>query len=137
MKKYRVIVNDNEYVVSVEPLTDEEAEQPSQSTPSAEKSAAAPTTAAAEPAVEHETVQQPEVDADGIPVEAPLRGSIIRILVEEGAAVKEGDVLLTLEALKLENEITAPADGVVAQILVREGDSVDPGHILATLRNEA
>lgn len=135
MRKYRVVVNENEYVVSVEPIGEGTAQVPAASTvvkqpepPATSGNVAPPVTASAD---------KPAPDSSNVPVEAPLRGTIMNILVNEGAAVKEGDVLLTLEALKLENEITSPADGVVAQILVTKGDSVEPGEILATLRNNA
>ena len=57
-------------------------------------------------------------------------------MVSEGYG-KRGDVLLTLEALKLENEITAPVSGVVSKVFVKQGDAVEPGDILATLRSES
>lgn len=135
MKRYRVVVNETEYVVSVEPL--EEGSVQSQPVVTAPQAAPEPTTSGNAAPAEVEKAAAAVPDASGVPVEAPLRGTILNIMVKEGAAVKEGDVLLTLEALKLENEITSPADGVVAQILVKQGDSVDPGDILATLQNEA
>src|SRR5690625_3051978 len=75
-----------------------------------------------------------EAGRDGSPVEAPLRGAIMSIRVSEGDTVQAGDVLLTLEAMKLENEITAPSAGVVGRILVKEGDAVELGDVLVTLR---
>lgn len=134
LKKYRVVVNGNEYVVSVEPFEEGSGQVSAQLAPVEEPktsgNVAPPQTApqAAAPAA--------TPDASNVPVEAPLRGTILNIMVKEGDAVKAGDVLLTLEALKLENEITSPEDGVVAQILVNQGDSVEPGEILATLRND-
>ncbi len=64
---------------------------------------------------------------------APMAGKIIQVLVEDGAAVKAGDTLIILEAMKMEQQITAPHDGVVDRILCREGDQVSAGTELATL----
>ena len=63
-------------------------------------------------------------------VVAPLAGSVARILVEEGDEIEAGQVLLVLEAMKMETEITAPADGTVARILVEPGEAVQGGQAL-------
>lgn len=118
--------------MSVEPL--EAGAVQSEAVPSAPKQPEAPATSGNVAPAEQAPAAQPVPDSGTTPVEAPLRGTILNILVKEGAQVKEGDVLLTLEALKLENEIVSPIDGVVAQILVQQGDSVEPGQILVTLR---
>ena len=132
MKKYRVVINQTEYVVSVEPL--EEGEQ-IQAAPEAQPVQEPKTSGNVAPPTQQEPAR-PAAPADPSlhPLEAPLRGTILKVLTQEGASVNEGDVLFTLEALKLENEITAPVTGVVAQVLVKEGDSVDTGDILATFR---
>lgn len=75
----------------------------------------------------------PAVSASGDAVPAPLAGSVFKILVEEGQEVKAGDVLVILEAMKMETEITAPADGVVTGILVNLGDAVQAGQGLVSL----
>lgn len=124
MKKYRVVVNGSEYVVTVEPLNAPDTV--------AAQAAGAPPGAA--PAEQGSTTPARTVDTSAVPLTAPLRGTILKILVQEGARVKPGDVVMTLEALKLENEITAPVEGVVAQILVKPGDAVEPGDVLATFR---
>jgi methylmalonyl-CoA carboxyltransferase 1.3S subunit len=61
---------------------------------------------------------------------APISGTVVKILVEEGAAVKAGDTVLVLEAMKMETEITAPADGTVAALDVAVGDAVAGGQVL-------
>ena len=66
-------------------------------------------------------------------VPAPLAGTVAKILVAEGDAVKAGQVLLTLEAMKMETEINAPADGTVKGILVAVGDAVQGGQALVAL----
>ena len=66
-------------------------------------------------------------------VVAPLSGSVARILVEEGQAIEDGQVLLVLEAMKMETEITAPHAGKVARILVEKGENVQGGQGLVTV----
>lgn len=68
-----------------------------------------------------------------IKVEAPMAGKILDIKTKVGASVKKGEVLLILEAMKMENEIVAPGDAVVASVDVSVGDSVEISQILATL----
>ncbi len=63
-------------------------------------------------------------------IEAPMAGRILRLLVEEGRAVIEGEVVLILEAMKTETEVRAEQSGVVRQVLVAPGDVVAPGQIL-------
>ena len=66
-------------------------------------------------------------------VEAPMPGKILNIKVSEGQAVKFGEVVVIMEAMKMETEIVAPADGTVSKILVKAGDSVDIGAALVAL----
>ncbi len=68
--------------------------------------------------------------AQGDPVDAPLAGSVFRILCEPGQKVATGDILVIVEAMKMETEVRAPKDGTVAAVLVQEGDSVELGHTL-------
>jgi biotin carboxyl carrier protein len=63
-----------------------------------------------------------------------MPGTIVSIAVSAGQSVKSGDVLLVLEAMKMENEIMAPRDGVVAGVHVNKGDSVDSGKALVSLQ---
>lgn len=69
--------------------------------------------------------------AEGTPIEAPMPGMIIRYEVNEGGAVNEGDVVLILEAMKMENSIMSPASGTVKKINFKDGDSVQKGDVLA------
>lgn len=71
---------------------------------------------------------------DGEALKSPMPGVVLDIKVSTGTAVKRGDVLFILEAMKMENEITAPKDGVVAQILVVKGASVSTGDVLAVIQ---
>ena len=67
-------------------------------------------------------------------VSAPMPGTIVNVVVSAGQSVKSGDVLLVLEAMKMENEIMAPRDGVVAGVHVTKGESVDSGKALVSLQ---
>ena len=124
--KYKVTLNGRTYEVEVDAgkamLTDEyEAYAPA---PAAAAPAAAPAPAA--PAA-------PAVTAAGEPVNSPMPGTILRVEVAQGAAVKEGQLLVVLEAMKMENEILAPKDGTVAQVVVQKGSHVETGSPLIVL----
>ena len=71
--------------------------------------------------------------AAGLQVKSPLPGSVIKVLVSEGQAVKKGDTLLTLESMKMENAIMAEADGTVKQIAVTPGQNVMQDDLLIVL----
>ena len=71
--------------------------------------------------------------AGSVKVEAPMPGTVLAIKAPAGTAVKAGDPVIILEAMKMENEIAAPADGVVASINVAQGATVNTGDVLATL----
>ena len=75
----------------------------------------------------------PAALAAGEPVNAPMPGNIVRVEVKQGDAVKAGQILVILEAMKMQNEIVAPKDGTVAQVVVNTGDKVDTGAALVVL----
>ena len=123
--KYKVTLNGRTYEVEVEAgkamLLDEyEAIVPSAPAAPAAAPEAAPAAPVAAPAA-------PAVTAAGETVNAPMPGTILKVNVAQGQAVKEGDVLCVLEAMKMENEIMAPKSGNVAQVLVSKGSKVDTG----------
>lgn len=127
--KYKVTLNGRTYEVEVEAgkamLLDEyEAIAPAAPAPAAAPAAAAP--AAAAPAA-------PVVTGAGEAVNAPMPGTILKVNVTVGQAVKSGTVLCVLEAMKMENEIMAPKDGKVTQVLVSKGASVDTGAPLVVI----
>ena len=127
--KYKVTLNGRTYEVEVEAgkamLTDEyEAYAPAPAAPAA--APAAPAAAPAAPAA-------PAVTAAGEPVNSPMPGTILRVEVKEGDAVKSGQLLVVLEAMKMENEILAPKDGTVSQVVVIKGSHVETGSPLIVL----
>ena len=73
------------------------------------------------------------VAGDGVKVTAPMPGNILNVNVTAGQAVKKGDVMFILEAMKMENEIVAPEDGVFKQILAQKGATVDTDEVLAVI----
>lgn len=131
--KYKVTLKGRTYEVEVEAgeaiLLDEyEAIAPSApaAAPVAAPAAAAPAAAPAAPAA-------PVVTGAGEAVNAPMPGNILKVNVTAGQAVKSGDVLCILEAMKMENEIMAPKDGTVTQVLVSKGNTVDTGAPLVVI----
>ena len=122
MKNYTITVNGTAYDVSVE-------EGGAGSVAAASAPKAAPKAAAA-PAPK----AAPAAGAQGaIKVNAPMPGKILALKASAGQAVKKGDVLLLLEAMKMENEVVAPQDGTVAGFNVAAGDMVEAGDVLASL----
>ncbi|MGB5822660.1 MAG: biotin/lipoyl-containing protein [Proteocatella sp.] len=77
---------------------------------------------------------EPIAAAEGKDVISPMPGTVWDVKVKEGQAVKAGQVILMLEAMKMENEIVAPIDGIISSILVKKGDAVDTDAILAVLK---
>ena len=131
--KYKVTLNGRTYEVEVEAgkamLLDEyEAIVPT-AAPAAAPVAAAPVSAPA-PAAAPAAAAAPVA---GEAVNAPMPGTILKVAVTAGQAVKEGDLLCVLEAMKMENEIFAPRAGTVAQVLAAKGASVDTGATLVVL----
>ncbi len=131
--KYKVTLNGRTYEVEVEAgkamLVDEyEAFAPAPAAP-----AAAPAAAAAPAPAAPAAPAAPVVTAAGDPITAPLPGTVLRVEVTQGAAVKAGQILVILEAMKMENEVLAPRDGTVAQIVAAKGASVQTGDTLIVL----
>jgi len=123
--KTKVTVNGKVYEVETEAAAP--AKPAAKHAPVAPKPAAAP---AAAPKAEAKPAAAP---AAGVQVKSPLPGSVIKVLVSEGQAVKRGDTLLTLESMKMENAIMAEADGTVKQIAVTPGQNVMQDDLLIVL----
>ena len=129
--KYKVTLNNRVYEVEVEQgqamLIDEyELSAPAAPAVPVVPVAAAPAAVTAAPAA-------PVSVAAGEPVKSPMPGNILRIEVTQGQHVKEGDVLMVLEAMKMENEIVATKSGTIAQIAVSKGAVVETGAVLAVI----
>ncbi len=121
--KTNVTVNGKVYTVETEaPKAAPKATAPAPKAAPAPKTAAAPKAEAPKAA-----------PAGGVQVKSPLPGSVIKVLVSEGQAVKKGDTLLTLESMKMENAIMAEADGTVKQIAVTPGQNVMQDDLLIVL----
>lgn len=122
MKNYRITVNGNVYDVEVEELGTGAATQTA-APKAAPKAVAAPKAAAPAAAGSEGAVK----------VNSPMPGKILSVKASVGQAVKRGEVIMILEAMKMENEIVAPSDGTIASINVNEGASVESGSVLASL----
>ena len=116
MKKYRVNVNGTQYDITLEVLEGEAA---------AAAPKAAPAAAPAAPAA--------KAPAGAQALSSRMPGAVLAVNVKPGQAVKRGDVLVVLEAMKMENEIMAPNDGTVGTVNVAKGQSVQSGATLLTL----
>lgn len=134
MKRYNVNVNGKMYQVEVEEVGGF----------SAPMAAPAPIAQAAPAPVAQTPVAQPAPAAEAAPaptssgpvagaMSAPMPGTILDIKVSEGQSVKTGDVLVVLEAMKMENEIVAPSDGKVIKIYTSKGSAVSSGDALLTI----
>ena len=117
MKKYNVTVNGTAYEITLEVVDAADVK----ATPAAPAATPAPAVAPA------------AAPADGESVNAPMPGTILAVNVQNGTAVKKGDVLMVLEAMKMENEIMAPCDGTVASVNVTKGAAVDTGAVLCVI----
>ena len=125
MKNYRITVNGTAYDVAVEEIEAGRAPAAPAAAPKAAAPKAAPAPAPAAPAASS--------GAGSISVTAPMPGKILAVKASVGQAVKKGDVVLILEAMKMENEVVAPEDGTIASIDVTVGTAVESGDTLATL----
>lgn len=121
MKTYTITVNGNVYDVTVEEgqTSGVVAAPVKAAAPKAAPKAAAPKAASGA--------------AGAVKIEAPMQGKILKVNVSAGAAVKKGDCVAVLEAMKMENEIFAPQDGTVASVECSVGDTVETGKVLVTM----
>lgn len=122
MKTYTITVNGNVYTVTVEEGANAGA-----------ANAAAAPAAPVKPAVPTVKEEAP-ASAGSIRVEAPMSGKILAVKASAGQSVKKGEVIVVLEAMKMENDIVAPQDGTVVSVSVTAGQQVESGETLATLQ---
>ena len=127
MRKFNITVNGTAYEVEVEELKDGAQAAPVQA------AAPAPQPAAAAAPAPKKAAPAPQPTAAGTPIKAPMPGTILSVKAQQGATVRKGDVLLVLEAMKMENEIQAPQDGKVVQVNAAKGASVNTGDVLVVL----
>lgn len=123
MKKYNVTVNGTAYEVTLEAV--DASEVKTSPAPAADPAAAPAPTPAAAPAA--------PVSGGKETVSSPMPGNILAVNVANGAAVKKGDVLMILEAMKMENEIMSPCDGTILSVNVTKGASVETGAVLCVI----
>ncbi len=130
--KYKVTLNNKVYEVEVDETTAMLIDEYEVQAPAAPAAPAAAPVAAAAPAPAAAPTAAPAAAA-GEQVRAPMPGTILQVKASQGAAVKKGDILVVLEAMKMENEILAPRDGTVAQVAVSKGSTVETGALLVVL----
>ena len=123
MKNYRITVNGKTYEVTVE-----------ETGASAPAAPAAPVAQTAAPAPAPAAAAAPSVPAGAEKFTAPMPGTVLAVKVAVGQAVKKGETVVLLEAMKMENEIPAPRDGVIASIAVNKGASVQSRDLLLSLK---
>ena len=133
MRTFNITVNGQTYVVDVEEVGGAVSAAPVRAAAPVAAPVAAPAAApAADPAAAPKAAAPAPV-AGGTPVKAPMPGTILDVKVKAGDAVKAGQCLCVLEAMKMENEIPAPKDGTVAQVVAAKGASVNAGDTLVVL----
>lgn len=148
MKQYKYTINGAQFDVTIDSIVGSKAKvevngipfevemqgsslvEEALPTVSTEAPAAAPAAAAEAPAAAPAATNGPGA---GAPVKAPLPGVVTKVLVAAGQAVKKGETVLVLEAMKMENNITAETDGIITGICVAAGDSVMEGTTLLTI----
>ncbi len=130
MKNYNITVNGTVYAVEVEEVGGSAAP----AAPRAAAPAAAPAPAPKAAPAPAPKAAAPAPAAGAQTISSPMPGTVLDVKVTPGQAVKSGDVLVILEAMKMENEIMAPADGTVDTVPATKGASVNTGDVLVTLK---
>ena len=120
MKKYNVTVNGTAYEVTLEAVDASEVK-------------AAPAQAAQAPSPAPAAAPAAPVSGGKETITSPMPGNILNVNVTNGAAVKKGDVLMILEAMKMENEIMSPCDGTILSVNVTKGATVETGAVLCVI----
>ena len=132
MRKFKITVNGTAYQVEVEEVKDfHEVKAAAPAVKAAPAPVAAPKAAAPAAAA---APAPAEVSAGDTAVNSPMPGKIVKIVAADGQTVKKGDVLMILEAMKMQNEIIAPVDGIVKSVNVAANQSVKTNEILAVIK---
>lgn len=126
MRKFLINVNGKSYDVEVTEVGGVAAEPVV--APAAAPAPAAPATSVAAPAA-----KAPAAPANGTSVSAPMPGTILKVNVSVGSTVNEGDAVVVLEAMKMENDIPAPCSGKIVAVNVNQGDTVESGDTLVVI----
>lgn len=145
MKTYRITVNGNPYDVTVEetngqaPIAATETPRtPNVSSEMLSGTSRTPSPTANAPAKTEAPKQEtpkPSSGTGSVKVNSPLPGSIFKVPVKVGENVKKGQVIIVIEAMKMENEILAPSDGTISSIEISEGSSINTGDLLLTMND--
>jgi len=140
MRKFVINVNGNRYEVEVEEVggvSSQPVYTPAPAAPAAPVAPAAPAEPAAPAAPAPAAAPTPAPAATGtvgaVKITAPMPGTILDVRVKPGDAVKRGDILVILEAMKMENEILAPQDGTIASVNISKGSSVNSGDLMISM----
>ncbi|MBP1765584.1 MAG: gcdC [Firmicutes bacterium] len=129
MKKFNVTVNGVSYEVAVEEISAAAPAAPVKPITSTAQPAPAPVVSSPTAAVSAPV----QVGQAETPINSPMPGKIIKIMVEVGQEVKKGEIILILEAMKMQNEIPAPVAGAIKSIHVNTAQNVKPGEVLAVI----
>ena len=128
LRKFRIKINEKEYMVEMEELgVTNQPTAPLAPSPQSNPPSVTPAPAPQPP------VAPVQTDGPGTDIEAPMPGTIIKVLVKVGDIVKEEQGLVILEAMKMENELVAPKAGTVTAVHVTKGSVVDVGEALITI----
>ena len=134
MRKYRVNVNGTMYEIEIEEINGSSSMAARQTAPVRTAVPVKAPVPAAPPKTPEASRTPASSSAEGTAVCAPMPGNILEVRVSGGQTVKKGDVLVILEAMKMENEIMAPGAGTVDKITASKGAAVNAGDVLVTLK---
>lgn len=123
MRKFKISVNGNTYEVEVDEMDSSNSQKislPAENIP------------VMQPPVPQVKAKPAKVVAGGAELKAPMPGTVLKVAVKNGAIVKKGDVVIVLEAMKMENDIISPANGTI-NLVVSQGSNVNSGDLIATI----
>jgi biotin carboxyl carrier protein len=143
MKKYRVIVNGIEHLVQVEEreagvytakLREKEVEvRVEEIIETIQEKTKPPEKSNFDSITPKKTTKNPDKKVTGILLRAPMPGNVVKVIAKEGSQIANGEPVIILEAMKMNNEIPSPVSGVIKEIRVKEGDTIDSEHIIAVI----